>query len=101
MDRRLQLHNILVNILGSSNVYFQPPSTVQMKYPCIVYSREKIDAKFADNIIYLNKKRYQVTVIDSDPDSSIPGEVMKLPYCQFDRHFTANNHNHDVFNIYY
>lgn len=101
MTKRLGLHDILVATLGSPNVYFQPPSTVNMDYPCIVYSRSRIDEKRADNKMYSYTKAYTVTVIDPNPDSSIPDKVLALPLCSFDRHFTANNLNHDAFNIYY
>jgi hypothetical protein len=99
-----QLHDlqaIFEDILGSRHVYFQPPSTVKMSYPCIVYRRNKVDEKRANNKLYLRKQGYQITVIDKDPDSLIPGKVLELPLCSFDRNYTADNLNHDVFNIYY
>lgn len=98
-QRRLQLHEILKGFVP--NVYFQPPATVKMKYPCIVYNRDNADTKFAGNLPYRYIKRYQVTVIDQDPDSEIPDKVAALPMCLFDRFFTADNLNHDVFNIYF
>ncbi len=39
----------LVSLLGSDNVYFQPPPTVKMQYPCIVYKRDYLNTEFADN----------------------------------------------------
>lgn len=101
MGQRTDLHAILVNILGSKYVYFQPPENLKMKYPCIVYQRVTGDTQFADNIPYIIKKRYQITVIDSNPDSPIPDKVAQLPYCVFDRHFTSGNLNHDVYNLYF
>ena len=101
MGQRLALHQILMTILGSSNVYFQPPATVKMNYPCIVYRRSDIDTSFADDNPYITNKRYQVTVIDANPDSLIPDKVGKLPKCVFDRHFKADNLNHDVYQLYY
>lgn len=101
MGTRLQLQTLLEALLGSRNVYFQPPSTVKMKYPCIVYSLSDIDTKFADNIPYSNKRRYQSTAIDPNPDSVIPDKLALLPMCVFDRSYTADNLNHYVFNIYF
>lgn len=101
MDRRLQLQSLLEVVLGSRNVYFQPPATAQMQYPCIVYKRDAANTKFADNNPYRNTKRYQVIVIDRNPDSVIPDKVAVLPMCAFDRFFTADNLNHDVFNFYF
>ena len=101
MSRRLELHEILCDVLGSRNVYFQPPATVQMKYPAIVYSRQDIENVFADNGVYQQCHIYQVIVIDANPDSEIVRKVSKLPMCIYDRHYASDNLNHDVFSICY
>lgn len=101
MAPRLDLQEVLVEILGSTNVYFQPPPSIDMGYPCIVYKRESVKTEFADNNPYSLWKRYQVTVIDRDPDSLIPDKVAKLPSCIYDRFFTADNLNHDVFSLFF
>lgn len=98
---RLELQAILEDILGSKYVYFQPPPTVKMSYPCIIYKRDDIDAKFADNGPYTHTNRYSVTVVDPDPDSKIPYKIACLPMCLMDRHYTADNLNHDVFTLYF
>lgn len=101
MAQRLDLHNILIGILGSNNVYFQPPPSIDMQYPCIVYKRDFADTDFADNKPYKHVKRYQVTVIDANPDSDIPQKVAALPTCIFERFFTADNLNHDVYKLFF
>lgn len=72
-----------------------------MRYPCIVYERDSIDIRHADNLPAHLTKRYQVTVIDRDPDSEIPDKVALLPMCSFASHFVTDNLNHDVFNLYF
>ena len=101
MDRRLELHEILCNLLGTRNVYYQPPESVKMKYPAIVYSRYDIVNTPANNSVYKQDRKYQLTVIDPDPDSEIVNKVSLLPMCIFDRHFKSDNLNHDVFTICY
>ena len=101
MASRLQLQTELEELLGSKNVYYQPPASVRMKYPAIVYSRENIENEHADDNVYMQKYFYQVIVIDEDPDSEIVSKVSRLPACRFDRHYTADNLNHDVFTLYY
>ena len=101
MGTRLELQLLLESILGSRNVYFQPPETVKMSYPCIVYQRNNEVSLFADNLPYLHDKQYILTVIDKNPDSIIPDKIAKLPRSHYDHHFTADNLNHDVFTIYY
>ena len=101
MAQRPELQTIFEQLLGSRNVYFQPPSSVQLSYPCIIYVRNDIRTEFADNTPYGHATRYLVTVIDRDPDSDIPARLKMLPKCIFDRFFTADNLNHDVFNLFF
>jgi hypothetical protein len=101
MAPRQQLQDLLVSLLGSSNVYYQPPSSGQIQYPCIIYERDSVDTKHADNKPYSRRKRYKVTVIDANPDSTIPDAIGELPLCSFDRHYKADQLNHDVFNIFF
>lgn len=101
MGTRLQLSQILRALLGTTNVYFQPPDGTKMKYPCIKYELDGVNTIFANNKPHRSVKRYAVTVIDPDPDSPIPDKVGKLPMCRFDRPYTADNLNHWVYNLYY
>ena len=101
MARRLELHAKLVAILGSQNVYFQPPENLVMKYPAIVYSVDSETAEFADNDPYSRTKRWAVTVIDQDPDSQIPDGVSAMRMSLFDRAYTASNLNHTRYNVYF
>jgi hypothetical protein len=99
MAPRLQLQNLLESI--TEHVYFQPPENVALQYPCIIYKRDFADTKFADNHPYSHYLRYMVTVIDRDPDSDIPNQVAALPMCIFNRFFTADNLNHDVYQVFF
>lgn len=101
MDQRLRLQALLESILGSKNVYFQPPATVTMAYPAIVYQRSNLDTKFAGNRPYRLTKQYEVTVIDRDPDSPFPDRVAALPMSRFSSHFVVDNLNHDVFSLFF
>lgn len=101
VDRRIKLQTLLENILGSGNVYFQPAENVRMKYPAIVYNRSDIDSYHANNLVYLNKTKYQVTIIDRDPDSKVVEHMSELPYCAFKQHFVSDSLNHDIFDLYY
>lgn len=99
-DNRLELHKKLVEILGSNNVYFQPPSTIKMNYPAIVYSRDDIDSTHADNIVYKQFVRYQIILIDKSPTSKYIDAILQLPMCSYERGYQADNLNHDAFIIY-
>lgn len=99
MAPRLELQTRLEGI--TAHVYFQPPASVKMQYPCIIYSLDSARLEHADNRLYRYTKRYQVTVIDRNPDSDLPDAVIELPLCEFDRSFAADNLNHYVFNLFF
>lgn len=101
MAERSELQTLLVTLLGTSNVYFQPPPSLLMQYPCIVYERLTVNTTFADNRPYKHTTRYQVTVIDRDPDSDIPDKVGNLPLCVHSRFFTAEGLNHNVYDLFF
>lgn len=96
---REELSKILHKIC--KNVYYSPPSDMNMVYPCIVYKLANLSSIHADNIKYHNMTQYTVTVIDEHPDSKIRDKIYNLQYCSFDRGFTRDGLNHFVFRLYY
>lgn len=101
MAGRPDLQTLLENLLGSRNVYYQPPESVKLQYPAIIYSRKTIENRFANNSVYKQNNAYDITVIYADPDSDLPIKISNLPLCRFDRHYTADNLNHDTFTLYF
>ena len=101
-QRREEFGRKLAVIPGVVKCYFQPPESVKLKYPCIVYQRDNAQTEYADDAPYTFRWRYSVMVIDPNPDSAIPDFLKDhFMYCDFERAFPANNLNHYVFNIYY
>lgn len=101
MHSRIDLQKFLEEMLGSRNVYFQPPASVQMNYPAIVYSLSQIRNRNANNQVYSQTTHYMVTVIDKNPDSPIVQKLSQFPTAYFDRQYKADNLNHFVFNLYF
>lgn len=99
MKDRFELQAMLEEILGSRNVFFQPPENLKMSYPAIVYSRARIRNTHADNEVYRQNDCYEIIVIDKNPDSVITRKISRLPRCSFDRHFVTENLGHDVFTL--
>lgn len=104
-DRRMNLDKLLRSIVkercGEEHVYYQPPTGLKMKYPCICYERSKIRNAAASNKVYIQRLFYQITVIDPRPDSEMTAAVAKLERASHDRLFMSDNLYHDVFTIYY
>lgn len=102
MGSRLKLHEEFRDILGSEYVYFNPPESVKMTYPCIRYSLGVPNQYRADGRIYKNTNGYEVTVIDYDPESEIPDKIQdRFPYSRIVQRFRADNLNHTILSIYY
>lgn len=100
-ENRIKLQALLEEVLGSKQVYFQPPSSIRMKYPAIVYSRGNIENLSANDSVYIQRHSYTITVMDYDPDSEIVKKISMIPGIRFGNHFTSENLNHDVFTITY
>lgn len=101
-DRRLELHEELCTILGSRNVYFQPPGSLRMSYPCIRYQRDRGQHQYADNKTYIYRQAYQLIYIDPDPDNDVVEKLINhFQLINYNRSYTADNLNHDVLILYY
>lgn len=102
MASRLELQQDFSEVLGNNNVYFRPPETIKLKYPCIIYERTPGVIKYADNRIYLYKTRYSVTAIYKDPDDDLVDRLLRaFIYISHDRHYFADGLNHDTFSLYF
>lgn len=102
MASRLKLHEELCELLGNENVYYNPPESLKMSYPCIRYNLSGMDHKHANDRIYNSTNRYELIVIDHDPDSDIPNRILShFQMCRFDRKYVSNNLNHFAITIYY
>lgn len=101
LSRRLELQALLEGILGSNQVFFQPPANIQMQYPAIVYGLDYIKTEHADNLPYMHDTRYMVTLIDRSPTSKFITPLANIPKSAFSRAYVANGLNHTVFTIYF
>lgn len=102
MARRLQLHEKLCEILGTRNVYFQPPESIKIKYDAIVYKVQDRNDLRADDAQYRNLIGYEVSYITRNPDSSIPDTILQsFTYVTHNNTLVVDNLHHEVFTIYY
>lgn len=100
MTKRVELQAKLEELLGNKRVYYQPPESLKMEYPCIRYTKSNIVSTHADNVKYINTTAYDIMVIDRLPDNAVIEKILELPLTSFDRHYTSDNLNHDVIRIY-
>ena len=102
MGRRTDLHIELKELLGSKNVYFQPPENVKLSYPCYVYRREPSDILRADNKLYRRVHKYGLTYITRNPDDPlIDATESHFKMCRFRRFYAADDLNHYSYDLFY
>ena len=102
MASRLDLQTELESLLGSEYVYFQPPESIKLHYPCIIYKKANWGINHADNFAYKSIPHYQVTIIDRDPDANWDKKMLDhFPYVSISSFFNTENLYHWVFGLYY
>ena len=101
-SRRVKLHQELVDILGTSHVYYDPPESIKMVYPCIIYERESGHSDYADNSTYRYTQSYQVTYVNHAVENDVCKKLLDhFQMIRYSRHFVADNLHHDVFYLYF
>lgn len=100
-SKREELNEIFVEFLGTRNVYFQADENTGMQYPAIVYEIDGQDVIHADNNAHRRIDRYQVTLIDRNPDVPVREKIETLPLCTFSRAFALEGLNHRIYTLYF
>lgn len=96
------MHEELCDLLDNRNVYYNPPESVKMRYPCIRYSLSGLDKHNANDKMYKSMNRYEVTTIEHDPDSDLHDKLIgHFPMCSFNRAYNADGLCHKSYTIYY
>lgn len=101
MAQRIELQRKLEALLGSKNVYFQPPANVQLQYPCIIYHLDGAFNKYADDNHYVYKRRYQMTYVDRSPDSPLVDILATQQLCALNNWSAVDGLNHYYYSIYF
>lgn len=101
MATRIDLSNKFKEILGNSNVYFQPPESQKLKYDCIVFKDITPYTKRANNFVYILNHKYRATYITSNPKSPIVDRMLR-EFQMIDRvnDFITDGLYHYVYEIY-
>lgn len=98
---RVELDKILRTTLGTTNVYFDPPESFKLKYPCIVYGLGGHTEVFADDSKYYDMKRYTLTYITQNADDPMVDTLDDLKYCRLNRPYTSDGLFHYAYEIYF
>ena len=102
MASRLSLHEEFCTLLQSKNVYYDPPESFKMNYPCVRYSPSEPYQKHANDKNYSKTNRYDGIIMDYDADSKIPDNLLEhFSMFRLGKPYRVNNLNHFPFTLYY
>jgi len=99
-NSRIRLDAELRAIAGN-NVYFQPPESLKINYPAIKYRLKSPSHIHADNINYITHRRYEIIVIDKNPDSLLVEQINNFRTCSCINTYSKDGLNYTVFELYY
>lgn len=98
--KRLALHQEFVNILGNaSRVYFMPPQEMRLSYPAIVYYVGGGSDSYADNVRFLQRTTFDVTLIENDPLSAKVDAIRDLKHSSYMTSFKKDGLHQHKFKI--
>lgn len=107
MGRRPSLQSELQALIGpradgKQNVYFQPPESVKLNYPCIVYNETRPSIHRANDKAYEYTQCYEITLIGKDAEWDLPEMLVKhFRHITIERFFVSDNLYHVALTLYY
>lgn len=99
LSTRIELQRYLERVLGSKNVYFEPPETLKMRYPCIVYNLSRMNPTNADNLSYRVSQEYDIQYITREPEVDIPMRLAYTKRFRAGQHFVADGMHHFNYSV--
>ena len=93
---RTSLQSELESICGT-NVYFQPPETLTLKYPCVIYQIIDSPSVYADGIKYKQAIKFQIMYVTKKAVDDVVDKILRNPFFNFQRFFASAGLNHYVF----
>ena len=101
-SRRFLLQNQLETLLGLDHVYFNPPESISLVYPCLIYTLSNKLVNSADDKMYKKMDRYELTYIHIDPDDLFVDSLLSnFNYIKFDRQAIVKNVYNDYLILYF
>ena len=100
-----ELRDILQEIIGPDGyVYYNPETSIKLKYDCFILERNNTYSIRADNKPYQKTPRWTITHICRDArdiDILIDKMLETFMWCEHETSFKSNNLEHNVFNLYF
>lgn len=102
MDDRLKLQLILESIDPKAKVYYQPPSSLSIVYPCMIYKDAPSHINRASDGLYRYVRCYELSYISKSPNMEISKEILsRFNYSKMNSSYVSDGLIHSIFTIYY
>lgn len=98
---RKELQSALEGITGVNKVYFQPPESIRLEYPCIVYSIKNHGFNHANDDKYIGVDKYEAVLIQKTYNESLIKSILRMKFCSHDAEYLNDNLYHDAFTIFW
>ena len=98
---RLEIQERLEALADNLHVYYQPPASVRISYPAIIFRLNDYSQNWADDNLYKKDRSYLITFIHYDPDNDLIEKLLwAFPKLRYDRTYTSDNLYHYVYVLY-
>lgn len=98
---RLEIQERLEALADNLHVYYQPPASVRISYPAIIFRLNDYSQNWADDNLYKKDRSYLITLIHYDPDNDLIEKLLwAFPKLRYDRTYTSDNLYHYVYVLY-
>ena len=101
----LRLRDILTECnvdLSEGHIYFQPPESLRMVYPALVYNVSRRDYEQADNQLYAQFLIWDLTWISKTPlDFVVDALLSQLECCVPTREYVSDGLYHTQLSLYF
>lgn len=105
LNRRITFDKKLRQILQDNgldvNIYFEPPRSISVKTPNILYKLDRSKPIYGDNKAYVDIAEYTVIFRTKEPCCIIHNDLLKLGQSSFVSKYTKDGLNHYQYKIYY
>lgn len=95
------LHDVLKNLMPGIPIYFQPPESIRMQYPCLIYTIDGTNSVHADNIKYADTRIYQLILVQRQPDTYLLDVVNSLQMCEHTGRLVVGGLYQDQFRLFF
>ena len=94
LELREKLSQFMLDCGETPKLYFQPPESVKLEYPCMIYHLRTMSSRKANNRPYHKTIGFDITYITRSHSSKVPDRMLDEPLFSFDRYYTAENLHH-------